>query len=112
MSFDSPAPVITRLTEIEQDLAERQNLFEDAARDRAVVVRDWDKRLAIHSRTAVGANAEVRKATALCAAIEQDDLYERLTDAESRFEAQRVVTRLLETRASIGQSILRAQGRA
>jgi hypothetical protein len=40
-------------------------------------------------------------------AIAQDDLYERLSEAESVFEASRAATRLLEVRASIGQSILK-----
>lgn len=101
-----------RLAEIEQDLGNRQNSFEKAADDRARLVRDWDKRLAIHQKTAKGPNSETRKAVALVAAIEQDDLYERLKDAEARYDALKVVTRTLETRATIGQSILRAQGRA
>jgi hypothetical protein len=100
-----------RLAEIEADLATRQSEYEQAADDRARLVRDWDRRLAIHMRTAKGPNSESRKAAALGAAIDQDDLYERLTDAEGRFEALRVVMRTLETRATIGQSLLRAQGR-
>jgi hypothetical protein len=44
---------------------------------------------------AKGSNAETRKASALVAAIEQDDLYERLSDAEGRYEALRVVMRTL-----------------
>lgn len=107
----SPGAVMRRLAEIEQDLASRQNDFEQAADDRARVVRDWDRRLAIHQKVAKGPNSESRKAVALTQAIEQDDLYDRLTDAEARYDALRVVTRTLETRASIGQSILRAQGR-
>lgn len=102
---------MTRLADIEADLASRQNEYEQAADDRARLVRDWDKRLAIHAKQAKGPNSETRKAVALVAAIEQDDLYERLTDAEARFDALRVVTRTLETRATIGQSILRAHGR-
>jgi hypothetical protein len=107
----TPAAVMGRLAEIENDLAERQNQYESAAEDRARLTRDWDKRLAIHQKTAKGPNSETRKATALVAAIEQDDTYEKLTDAEARYDALRVVTRTLETRATIGQSILRAQGR-
>jgi hypothetical protein len=111
-SFDAPAPIIGRLDDIDLDLASRQLEYEKAAGERARLVRDWDKRLAIHSRTANGPNAEVRKATALVAAIEQDDLYERLTDAESVFDAMRTAVRVMETRVGIAQSILKAQGRA
>lgn len=100
-----------RLQAIEDDLATRQGPYEDAARDRAALIRDWEKRLAIHSRTAKGSSADVRKANALAAAIEQDDLFERLSDAEARYDALRVVVKVLEVRATIGQSILRAQGR-
>lgn len=109
--FDSPGPVLARLDEIEHDLDERQIEYECAARNRAKLVRDWDYRLALHMKSAHGPNAEARKAVALVTAIEQDDLYERLTDAESAFDALRAVIRTMETRASIGQSILRAQGR-
>lgn len=106
-----PGAVLERLAEIEEDMANRQTEYQQAADDRARLTRDWDKRLAIYQRTAKGPNSEVRKAVALGAAIDHDNLYERLTDAEGRFEALRVVMRTLETRATIGQSILRAQGR-
>jgi hypothetical protein len=109
----SPAQIMQRLEEIEKDLGERQNDYETAAEDRARLLRDWEKRLAIHMRTAKGPNSEVRKATGLASAIEQDDLYERLTDAEARFEAQRVVIdKVLSARATIGQSLLKGLGRA
>jgi hypothetical protein len=108
-----PGAVIDRLDEIERDLAERQPDFEQAADDRARAVRDWDRRLALHMKRATGSNSEARKANGFVAAIEQDNgqLYEQLQDAEARYDALRVVMRTLETRATIGQSILRAQGR-
>jgi hypothetical protein len=104
--------VMAALEAIGVDLANRQNDYEQAAGDRARLIRDWEKRLAQHRRTAKGNDAETRKAVALCSAIEQDDLYARLQTAEGDFEALRAVTRVLETRATIGMSILRAQGRA
>jgi hypothetical protein len=107
----NPADVLDRLEAIEKDMAEKQNEYETVAEARARLVRDWDKRLAIHGKTAKGSSADVRKATALAGAIEQDQLYERLSDAEARFEALKVVMRTLETRATIGQSLLRAMGR-
>lgn len=108
----TPGAVIARLADIENDLALRQNDYERAASDRARCVRDWDRRLAIHGKVAKGSSADVRKSVALVAASEQDDLYERLTDAEARFDALRVVIRTLETRSAIGMSILKAHGRA
>lgn len=110
-SLSHPAAVMERLGAIENDLAERTNDYETAANDRARLIRDWEKRLAIARKSAKGNDADARKAAALVTATEQDDLYERLTEAESTFEACKVVVRVLETRASIGQSILRAQGR-
>jgi hypothetical protein len=100
-----------RLTEIENDLAVRQGDYERAATDRARLTRDWERRLAICGTRSKGSSADVRKSAALVMAIEQDDLYERLSDAEARFDALRVVMKVLETRATIGMSILRAQGR-
>lgn len=102
---------MARLAAIEIDLGELQNEYERAAGDRARHVRDWEKRVAIHARVTKGPNAEVRKASALAGAIEQDDLYEKLTDAEARYDAIRVKVKVLEVRTGIGQSILKAQGR-
>ena len=113
-TYDAPQTVQGRLEQIEQDLAERQNDYEKAAKDRARYIRDWEKRLLIAQKTAHGPNAEVRKATAFVAAIEVDDgeLYQNLTDAESEYDAIRVAVKVMEDRATIGQSILKSQGRA
>ena len=109
--MDAPHKVMGRLFDIEADLASRMSEYEAAAEDRARFLRDWEHRMAIHLRMANGSNAEMRKANALVAAIEQDDLFERLTDAEARYDALRVVVKVLEDRSTIGMSILRAQGR-
>lgn len=108
----TPHAIHARLTAVENDLATRMNNYESAASDRARLTRDWEKRLAICQTRAQGPNADSRKAKALVAAIEQDDLYDRLKDAEGRYEALRVVTRVLEARSTIGMSVLRSQGRA
>jgi hypothetical protein len=110
--MDNPHTVAGRLQEIERDLAERQNHYEEAAGDKARLVRDWDYRLALCMARAKGSNEATRKASALVLAIEQDDLYERLKDAEARFEALRAVVGTLEKRLMIGLGILRSQGRA
>lgn len=109
--FSHVAGVLGRLAEIEHDLEERQIDYENAARQKFLLTRDWDKRLAIARGRANGSDAEARKAAALVMAAAQDDLYDRLQAAEAEYEALKVVTKTLETRASIGQSILRAQGR-
>ena len=107
-----PIRVQNRLAQLEVEQASRQNGWEKSAGDRARLTREWDKRLALYQRKTVGDNAETRKAKALVAAIEQDDLYERLTEAEAIYEAARIATKSTEVRVGIGQSILKAQGRA
>lgn len=111
-TLTSPGQVIARLDEIERDLAERQNDYERAADEKARLSRDWEKRFAICMKKVTGPNEAARKAHAFVAAVEQDDLFERLTDAEARYDALRVVVKVLEDRSTIGMSILRAQGRA
>lgn len=107
-----PAAVIQRLADIEHDLAERMGDYEDAATAKARLVRDWEKRLAAARLNAKGSDAEGRKAAALMTAIEADDLYERLKAAEGAYEGCRAVVKVLEVRATVGMSILRAHGRS
>jgi hypothetical protein len=109
--YDAPGPVMDGLTAIGRDMAERSQEFENAARDRARLGRQWEKRLAIHMLKAQGSNSDMRKANALVAATEQDDLHERLTEAEATFEALRIVMKVLSDRSMIGMAVLRAQGR-
>jgi hypothetical protein len=66
----------------------------------------------ISTATAKGGDANARKQAALVIAADQDELYERLTDAESAYAALHAVVKVLEVRATIGMSILRSQGRA
>lgn len=110
--LDAPGPVMARLDAIENDLAERQNEYEDAAGAKFRLVRDWEKRLAVASATAKGGDANARKQAALVMAASQDDLYDRLTTAESDYAAVHAAVRVLETRATIGMAILKSQGRA
>lgn len=110
-TMQHPGAVVAGLEAIANDLAIRQNDYEEAAADRARLVREWERRLAAHRLTAKGNDADARKAAALGAAISQDDLYERLMDAEGRFEGCRAVIKVLETRAMIGLGILRSQNR-
>jgi hypothetical protein len=110
--MDNPAVAIGRLADIENDLAQRQNEYERAAEDVARAKRDYDLRLARALVVAEGSNAAVREANALIAVAAADDgIYTRLTDAEARYAALKVVVSTLSERASIGQSILKAQSR-
>ena len=100
-----PAGVMARLADIENDLAARQNTLERAGMAWFRAKRDKEKARAVAFLSAEGTVAE---RTAL--AESQTALDGKNEEAE--WEALRAVVRVLETRASIGQSLLRAQGRA
>jgi len=104
VALNDPGLVVARLDEIDRDLANRLNEMEAAALAWYRVKRDKEKACAEAFLRATGTVAE-RKAladreTALIGVAE-----------EAEYEALRHVVRVLETRASIGQSILRAQSR-
>lgn len=101
----SPAAVMCRLEEIERDLAARQQTLERAAASWFRTKRDREKAFAEAYLAAEG-TVETRKAQA---AISTATLG---TEVEAEYEAVKAVVRVLETRASIGQTLLRVQGRA
>lgn len=123
MDHTNPAAVHQRLADIEHELALKQGPLEQAADDRARLTRDWERRLALQTKVAHGPSVDVRKANALTASILQDyhegpdgagdgtSLYERLTDAEARYDSLRLVVRVLGDRATIGMSIKKTQER-
>lgn len=94
-----------RLAEIENDLAMRQNNLEDAARKHYIAKRDKEKARAIAFLSATGTVAERQAIADRATALDGKE-------AEAEWEALKAVVRTLEARASIGQSLLRAQGRA
>lgn len=105
MSLSSSAAVQSRLEEIETDLASRQNELESAALDWYRGKREREKARAEAFLAAEGTvaerNAIADKTTALLFA-----------EDEAKYEAQKSVVRVLETRANIGMSVLRSQSRA
>lgn len=105
VTLDNPGAVIHRLEQIEHDLALRQGAFEAAALGWFRAKRDRERQRALAFIAAQGTvaerNAVADRDTAMLGAAE-----------EAEYEALKAVVRTLETRASIGQSILRAQGRA
>jgi hypothetical protein len=105
MTLSDPAAVQQRLEDIEAQLAEKQNRYEDAALAWFKQRRFREMRNAEEFVKATGSAAQ-RKASA--------DFATALigSDEEARFEALRASIRTLEARATIGQSILRAQARA
>jgi Cdc6-like AAA superfamily ATPase len=104
VSLDTPGPVIQRLAAIENDLAMRENVLEAAALAWFRAKREKEHKRAVAFTRAAGTVAERNAAadieTAMLGASE-----------EAEWEALKAVVRVLETRASIGQSILRSQGR-
>ena len=100
----APSLVIARLQEIEQDLAVRQNALEAAASSWYRLKRDQERLYAVEFMKAQGTVAErTARAKELTALIGRQE--------EAEYEALKAVCRVLETRASIGQSILRVQSR-
>lgn len=104
-TLSHPGAVIERLEAIEQDLAIRQAALEAAALSWFRAKRDREKEWA---QAYIGASGPVqeRKAKADLAVSAVGVL------EEAEWEALRAVVRVLETRATIGQSLLRSQGRA
>ena len=100
-----PGAVLMRLEEIERDLHARQNVLESAALLWFKAKRQKEKDWAAAFMLAEGSVAE-RKAQADLATAQVGML------EEAEWEATRAVVRTLETRASIGQSILRSQARS
>ena len=100
----NPQTVIDRLDAIDRDLAARTNALEAAARAWFIAKRDREKARAVAFLRAEGTVAErSARADALTALDGKNE--------EAEWEALRAVVRTLETRASIGQSLLRSYGR-
>lgn len=104
--LSSPAVVMQRLEEIERDLANRQNEFESAARGWYAARAEIERRKAVALLSAQDGSVTEKKARAELAAFDV-----ALLGFESEYEALKAVVRVLEARATINQSLLRAQGR-
>lgn len=100
-----PAAVMARLAEIENDLAVRQNVLESAAttwfKAKREKEREWAKEFLLQEGTVAERKAVADAETAYIG-----------REAEAEYESLKAVVRVLEARATIGQSILRAQGRS
>ena len=106
------AQIVGRLEAIEDDLAQRTEDYESAANDYHRLIRDWELRLAQTMMTVEGNTATEKKAAALTAiAASGNPLYAELKDAEGRYHGLKAAVRTLETRATIGQSLLKATTR-
>jgi hypothetical protein len=97
---------MARLDAIENDLAERQNDLEAAAMDYARAKRDYEREYATAFLGADG-NVEERRQRARLA-VKGDLNY---AEAQGKYEGLKAVVRVLDTRASVAQSVLKAQSR-
>lgn len=95
-----------RLTEIENDLAIRQNSLESAARGWYSAKRDLEKTRAQVLLGSDRATVTEKKAEADIAAYDVEG-----AASEAEYEALKAVVRVLETRATVCQSLLKAHGR-
>lgn len=104
-SLSTPDAVSRRLEEIERDLALRQLVYEQAAVAWFKRKRDREHAWAVAYTKAEG-SVEARKAQATIetAMIGREE--------EALWESLRAVMRTLETRSTIGMSLLRSMGRA
>ena len=105
MTLSTPQAVLERLEAIDADLAEKQNAWEQAAFDHFKAKRDREKAKASAFLTAKGSIAARN-------AIAEVETSSDGSEAEATYESLKAVIRVLETRATIGQSILRSQGRS
>lgn len=100
-----------RLAEIEALMATNQNELEPAATNYYTYKREVDVLRAKTLLTLEGGTVDSRHAR-VTEIIASSDLWEAFVSAEAAYESLKLAQRSLADRASIGQSILRAQGRA
>lgn len=105
MDLSNPAAIHERLVEIEEALAIKQNVWEDAALGWFRAKRDKEKARAVAFLSASGTVAER-------SAVADRDTATDGKEEEALYESLKAVIRTLEARATIGQSLLRSQGRA
>lgn len=100
----TPAQIEQRLQELEQDLAARQNLYEQAAEKWYRALRDREHRHAVEFMKAEGQITErkekAKQETALIGMVE-----------EAEYEGLKAAIRVMEQRAMIGMALLKSAGR-
>lgn len=107
MTLSTPQAVQERLEAIENDLAQRQNLYESAALEWFKAQREITRLKAHALLNSDKESVTEKKADGDLAAYDVAG-----ASAEAEYEALKAAVKVLETRATIGMSILRSQGRA
>ena len=108
MTLASPQEVMQRLDEIEAQMATNQNALEAAAMTFYSCKREVDVERAKATLRQKGGTVAEREAQALLE-VSSGDLWQKFVPAEAAYESLKLAQRSLADRASIGQSILRAQ---
>ncbi len=102
-----PIAVQQTLEGIEQDLADRQNRYETAASQWFGAQREMTRLKAHALLSSQKESVTEKKAEGDLAAYDVEN-----AAAEAEYEALRAVVKVLETRATICQSLLKSQGRS
>ncbi len=105
--FDTPAVILAKLTAVENDLAERQNAYESAARNWYTAQREINRRKAKALLTSDAGSVTEKKAEGELAAYDVEG-----AASEAEYEALKAVIRVLEQRSMILASLLKSQGRS
>ncbi|HXJ92656.1 MAG TPA: hypothetical protein VMT20_07210 [Terriglobia bacterium] len=98
-----PGSLTVKLEGIENDLAERQNRYEEAAAAWFKLVPRIEKNLAIAYREAPGGPTDKKEAAKALREIEG-------AEEKAAYEALRVVVKVLEQRSMILMALLKSQG--
>lgn len=109
MAEASYQAVEQRLSSIDADLAANQPNLMGEAKAYFKAKRDFEHDFAVEYLKQTGTIEERRNKTIV--ALWNSEKYKALISAEGKWEGLKAVTRTLETRASIGQSLLRAMQR-
>lgn len=104
----SAGQVMSRLEELDKELANLQNSYEEAAESFYKTKREYEKCLAQEFVKASGANQRERESNALLALERDGGIYFQFVASEAAWEAQKAGFRVREARIGIGQSLLRA----
>lgn len=107
LGMDHPAGIMHRLVGIENDLAVRQNALEAAARGWYTAKREVERTKAVALLSSDEKSVTEKKAHAEIASHSVEG-----AECEAEYEALKAVVRVLETRATVCQSLLKAHGHA
>ena len=105
IELSTPQQIMLRLEAIERDLADRQLDLETAAMEWFRMKREREYAWSVAFTAAEGTDTRRR-------AVANRESSRIGAAEEGRWEGLRAVTRTLEARATIGQSLLRAHGRS